>query len=64
MLIEKSKVIKCPTINFHLAGAKIVQQTLFEHDTVEKYIKNKEQASKIRSVFVDQYSFGVNLKFL
>jgi hypothetical protein len=59
MLIEKSKAIKCPTINFHLAGAKIVQQTLFEQNTVEKYIKSAEKAAKIRSIFVDQYSFGV-----
>lgn len=60
LLIEQSKAIKCPTINFHLAGAKIIQQTLFEPETVEKYIANAEKSAQIRSIFVDQYSFGVN----
>jgi len=54
-----SKAIKCPTVNYHLAGAKRIQQALFEPDTVEKYISNEETSSKIRSIFVDQYSFKV-----
>ena len=59
LLIELSKAIKCPTVNYHLAGAKRIQQALFEPDTVEKYISNEETSSKIRSIFVDQYSFKV-----
>jgi hypothetical protein len=67
LMIERSRAIKCPTINYQLAGAKRIQQSLFEADIVEKYlgVENKEVCQKIRATFVDQYSFEVleNLLF-
>lgn len=61
LMIERSMAIKCPNIQVHLVGAKIVQQALSEPGSVEKYITDIEMARKIRSTFVDLYSINVNL---
>lgn len=55
-MIERSLAIKCPSIQYHLAGAKKIQQALSEANNVEKFINN-EQAKLIRATFVDQFSF-------
>jgi hypothetical protein len=56
LLIERSLAIKCPSIQYHLAGAKKIQQALSEVNSVEKFV-NQEQSKLIRATFVDQYSF-------
>ena len=56
LLIERSLAIKCPSIQYHLAGAKKIQQALFEANNVERFL-NQEQSKLIRATFVDQYSF-------
>ena len=58
-LIERSKAIKCPNINYHLAGCKKIQQVLFENESlINRYLKDDKVAQKIRDTFVEQYSFG------
>ncbi|CAF0925902.1 unnamed protein product [Brachionus calyciflorus] len=56
LLIERSKAIKCPNIQAHLVGAKIVQTTLFEPGVVEKFVQDLSVAQKLRATFVDLYS--------
>ncbi|RNA34543.1 glutathione synthetase-like [Brachionus plicatilis] len=65
LLIERSTAIKCPNIQLHLVGAKIVQQALCEPNVVEKYVSDFSEAAKIRSTFVDIYSITKeNLDFI
>jgi hypothetical protein len=59
LLIELSRAIKSPTVQVHLVGAKIVQQKLFEKDSVERFIKNNEIAKKIRATFVELLAINV-----
>lgn len=55
-LIEKSTAVKCPTINYHLAGTKKVQQVLGEPGTLNRFIKDPQKVAAIRSVCVRLYS--------
>lgn len=59
LLIERSMVIKCPNIQVHLVGAKIVQQALSEPNSIEIFIEDKKVVKKIRDTFVDLYSITV-----
>lgn len=55
LMMEKSKAIKCPSIQYHLVGAKKVQQVLCFPGILEKYISDKEEVKMIRDLFVDIY---------
>lgn len=55
-MIERSKAIKCPSIQHHLAGAKKIQQELSKANILEKFL-DKSEAKLLRATFVDQYSF-------
>lgn len=57
LLIERSLAIKSPNIQAHLAGSKKIQQILSEPNVLDKFLKSKEIADKLRATFVDQYSF-------
>lgn len=59
LMIERSRAIKCPNIQLHLVGAKIVQQALCEPSVVENFVSDLNEAAKIRSTFVDIYSITV-----
>lgn len=59
ILIERSRAIKCPNIQLHITGAKIVQQVLSEPNTVERFIKNKEVVDRLRATFVDIHAINV-----
>ncbi|XP_067130688.1 glutathione synthetase-like isoform X2 [Centruroides vittatus] len=60
LLIEKSKAIKCPSIRYHLAGTKKIQQELTKPGILEKFLPNLSSASKIREIFANQYSLDMN----
>lgn len=62
--IERSKAIKCPTVAYQLAGCKRIQQELFKEGVVEKFIKDDAVCQKLRAVFVEQYSFNVQVFIL
>lgn len=60
-LIENSKAIKCPTIAYHLAGTKKVQQALAAPGALERFLnpeipEEKNAIDLIRSVFAGLYS--------
>lgn len=60
LLIEKSKAIKCPSIRYHLAGTKKIQQELTKPGILEKFLPNPSSANKIREIFANQYSLDMN----
>jgi hypothetical protein len=47
-LLESSHAIKCPTVAYHLAGSKKVQQAIAAPGVLEKWIMPSE-AARIRS---------------
>ncbi|KAL3702413.1 hypothetical protein R1sor_020435 [Riccia sorocarpa] len=51
LLIERSSAVKCPSISYHLVGAKKIQQELASPGVLEKYIDDKQAVSKLRSSF-------------
>ncbi|XP_033218866.1 glutathione synthetase, chloroplastic-like [Belonocnema kinseyi] len=53
LLIERSKAIKCPSIQYHLAGTKKVQQVLTQPGVVEKFLNGAQIASRVRKVYTD-----------
>lgn len=54
LLMEKSKAIKCPTIQYHLAGTKKVQQELAKPNALELFLE-KNKAERVRDFFVGLY---------
>lgn len=55
-MIELSFAIKCPPINYHLAGTKKIQQELSRPGVLEKFISDTSRVQKLRNTFVGQYS--------
>lgn len=56
LLIERSTAIKCPSIHYHLAGAKKVQQALAAPGGIEKFLTNEEQITDVRRIFTGLWS--------
>eukprot|EP00092_Neocalanus_flemingeri_P030197 GFUD01032776.1.p1 GENE.GFUD01032776.1~~GFUD01032776.1.p1 ORF type:complete len:483 (+),score=157.98 GFUD01032776.1:127-1575(+) len=56
LLMEHSLAIKCPSINYHLAGTKKVQQELAKPGQVEKFLGYKAQIESVRDIFTGLYS--------
>lgn len=56
-MIEKSKAIKAPKIEYQLMCSKKFQQYLAEPNTIEKFISEKYIAESLRATFVRQYTF-------
>uniref|UniRef100_A0A2M4AFW1 Glutathione synthetase n=1 Tax=Anopheles triannulatus TaxID=58253 RepID=A0A2M4AFW1_9DIPT len=57
LLIERSVAIKCPSIQYHLAGTKKVQQALAKPDVLRRFIGSDEaKIEAIRDIFTGLYS--------
>ncbi|KAI9099004.1 hypothetical protein K1719_024771 [Acacia pycnantha] len=56
LLIEKSSAIKCPSISYHLAGTKKIQQELAKPNVLERYLENKDDIVKLRKCFAGLWS--------
>ncbi|XP_049833687.1 glutathione synthetase-like isoform X2 [Schistocerca gregaria] len=56
LLIERSKAIKCPSIHYHLAGTKKVQQALAHPGCLERFITDSAKVEAIREIFTGLYS--------
>ncbi|XP_058064291.1 glutathione synthetase-like isoform X2 [Anopheles bellator] len=56
LLIERSRAIKCPSIQYHLAGTKKIQQALAKADVLRRFVKEKEKIEAIRDIFTGLYS--------
>lgn len=42
LLLERSSAVKCPSISYHLAGAKKIQQELAKTGVLERYLSSSE----------------------
>lgn len=59
LLIERSRAIKCPSIQYHLAGTKKVQQVLALPNMLERFIDDKDSAAAVRKLFTEIYSLDL-----
>lgn len=55
-LVEKSKAIKCPTINYHLAGTKKVQQALAKPGVLNRFLTDDIKIKAVADIFAGLYS--------
>ena len=65
LMMERSLAIKSPSINYHLAGTKKVQQELAKPGQVERFLGEKIQIDAVREIFTGLYSLDcVGLLFI
>ncbi|XP_064108451.1 glutathione synthetase-like isoform X2 [Macrobrachium nipponense] len=55
LTIERSKAIKCPSIQYHLAGTKKVQQELARPGMLKRFLSDSE-ADHVRQLFTGLYT--------
>ncbi|KAF7998166.1 hypothetical protein HCN44_009564 [Aphidius gifuensis] len=60
LLIERSLAIKCPSIQYHLAGTKKVQQALANSNVVANYLNNDKKVACIENIFTGLYSLALD----
>lgn len=56
LLIEQSSAVKCPSIAYHLAGTKKIQQELAKPNVLERFLEDKEEIAKVRRCFAGLWS--------
>ncbi|KAG6585763.1 Glutathione synthetase, chloroplastic, partial [Cucurbita argyrosperma subsp. sororia] len=56
LLVEQSSAVKCPSISYHLAGTKKIQQELAKPNVLERFLDNKGDIAKIRRCFAGLWS--------
>jgi glutathione synthase len=57
--LEQSRAAKCPSLGYHLAGTKKVQQELARPGVLEKFFpEEKEKVDRMRACFAGLYSMG------
>ncbi|XP_064539766.1 glutathione synthetase isoform X2 [Drosophila montana] len=59
-LMETSLAIKCPSIQYHLAGTKKVQQALAQPSVLERFINDPEEMKAVGKIFTGLYSLDDN----
>lgn len=57
LLIERSYSIKCPSIQYHLVGAKKIQQDICKQGIMEKYL-DRECIDRLKQCFTGLYSLS------
>jgi glutathione synthetase len=60
LLIERSFAIKCPSIMYHLSGAKKIQQVLAAKGEVERFVA-PDEALRLRASFAGLWELGENM---
>ena len=63
LMMERSLAIKSPSIHYHLAGTKKVQQQLAVDGVLEKYFDDSKKIDKIRGIFTGLYSLDAKVGF-
>ncbi|KAJ8572935.1 hypothetical protein K7X08_009446 [Anisodus acutangulus] len=56
LLMEQSCAVKCPSISYHLAGTKKIQQELAKPNVLERFLENKDDIAKLRKCFAGLWS--------
>lgn len=59
-LVEKSAAIKCPSIHYHLAGTKKVQQALAKPGILKRFLTDDAKIKAITNTFTGLYSMDSN----
>jgi glutathione synthase len=54
--MERSMAIKCPSIQYHLAGTKKVQQALAKPGILKRFLSDDKQIESIKEIFTGLYS--------
>ncbi|GLT38331.1 hypothetical protein SLA2020_125870 [Shorea laevis] len=52
LLIEQSSAVKCPSISYHLAGTKKIQQELAKPNVLERFLTKKDDIDKYGSALL------------
>lgn len=60
LLIERSAAIKCPSIHYHLAGTKKVQQALAMPGVLNRFLTDADQIKRVNEIFTGLYSLDKN----
>uniref|UniRef100_A0A1B0DJB0 Glutathione synthetase n=1 Tax=Phlebotomus papatasi TaxID=29031 RepID=A0A1B0DJB0_PHLPP len=60
LLMERSLAIKCPSIHYHLAGTKKVQQALAKPGILKRFLDNDEKIEAVKEIFTGLYSLDAN----
>lgn len=55
-MMERSMAIKSPSIHYHLAGTKKVQQELALPGALERFCDDPDKIKTIKSIFTGLYS--------
>lgn len=56
LMIERSTAIKCPTIYYHLAGTKKVQQELAMPGVLQRFLKDESNIAAVKEIFTGIFS--------
>jgi glutathione synthetase len=56
LLLEQSTAVKCPTISYHLTGAKKIQQELARPGVLERFLQDAEAVAALRKCFAGLWS--------
>ncbi|XP_066139373.1 glutathione synthetase-like isoform X2 [Euwallacea fornicatus] len=56
LLIEKSRAIKCPSIQYHLAGTKKVQQVLAMPGVLKRFVSDTKDLEHVRDIFAEMHA--------
>lgn len=60
LLIERSLAIKCPSIHYHLAGTKKVQQVLAMPGVLNRFLRDETKIKMVKEIFTGLYSLDKN----
>jgi len=60
LLMERSMAIKCPSIQYQLAGTKKIQQVLAVPGILEQFLSSKDQVDALREVFTGIFSIDTS----
>lgn len=61
LMIEKSRAIKCPSINYHLAGVKKIQQILSDRTVLDTFLE-PSRAERVYETFAGLWGFDLTEK--
>lgn len=56
LLLERSAAIKCPSIHYHLAGTKKVQQALAAPGILKRFLTNECEIRRVQDIFTGLFS--------
>ncbi|GMH13170.1 hypothetical protein Nepgr_015011 [Nepenthes gracilis] len=56
LLMEQSSAIKCPSVAYHLAGTKKIQQELAKPNVLERFLNDKDDIDRLRKCFAGLWS--------